>query len=116
MDIEINFTDEQRGGRGRGAYRGGRGMRGGRGEGRCPRQNLAFEVSAEAFPAPEPSERHRRFQKLLALRWLAACRRSVQQASNRFCFELFYFPPAAPLFDGIRVLTDIKLSCSVFIS
>lgn len=51
LDIEINFTDEQRGGRGRGAYRGGRGMRGGRGEGRGPRQNVAFEVSAEAFPA-----------------------------------------------------------------
>lgn len=53
LDIEINFTDEQRGGRGRGGPRGGRGLRGGgRGEGRGPRQgNMAFEVNAEAFPA-----------------------------------------------------------------
>ncbi|VDM44126.1 unnamed protein product [Toxocara canis] len=51
LDIEINFTDEQRGGRGRGGFRGGRGTRGGRGEGRGPRQNMTFEVSAEAFPA-----------------------------------------------------------------
>lgn len=53
LDIEINFTDEQRGGRGgrmRDGFRGGRGPRGGR-EGRGPRQNQAFEVSADAFPA-----------------------------------------------------------------
>lgn len=53
LDIEINFTDEQRGGRGgRGReFRGGRGIRGGRGEGRGPRQVQNFEVSADAFPA-----------------------------------------------------------------
>lgn len=55
LDIEINFTDEQRGGRGgrgRDGYRGGRGPRGGRTEGRGPRQSYQnFEVSADAFPA-----------------------------------------------------------------
>lgn len=55
LDIEINFTDEQRigrGSRGRDGYRGGRGPRGGRNEGRGPRQSYQnFEVSADAFPA-----------------------------------------------------------------
>uniref|UniRef100_A0A915PNW1 Hyaluronan/mRNA-binding protein domain-containing protein n=1 Tax=Setaria digitata TaxID=48799 RepID=A0A915PNW1_9BILA len=52
LDIEINFTDEQRGrgGRVRDGFRGGRGSRGGR-ENRNPKQIQAFEVSADAFPA-----------------------------------------------------------------
>ncbi|EJW85932.1 hyaluronan/mRNA binding family protein [Wuchereria bancrofti] len=53
LDIEINFTDEQRGGRGgriRDGFRGGRGSRTGR-ENRNPKQVQTFEVSADAFPA-----------------------------------------------------------------
>ncbi|VBB32578.1 unnamed protein product [Acanthocheilonema viteae] len=53
LDIEINFTDEQRGGRGsriRDGFRNGRGSRGGR-ENRNPKQVQTFEVSADAFPA-----------------------------------------------------------------
>uniref|UniRef100_A0A0R3S1H5 HABP4_PAI-RBP1 domain-containing protein n=1 Tax=Elaeophora elaphi TaxID=1147741 RepID=A0A0R3S1H5_9BILA len=53
LDIEINFTDEQRGGRGgrtRDGFRNSRGSRGGR-ENRNPKQVQTFEVSADAFPA-----------------------------------------------------------------
>lgn len=53
LDIEINFADEQRGGRGgrgRDGFRGGRGSRVGR-ENRNPKQVQTFEVSADAFPA-----------------------------------------------------------------
>ncbi|KAM3718747.1 Plasminogen activator inhibitor 1 RNA-binding protein [Dirofilaria immitis] len=53
LDIEINFTDEQRGGRGgriRDGFRGGRGSRGGR-DNRNAKQVPSFEVSADAFPA-----------------------------------------------------------------
>lgn len=53
LDIEINFTDEQRGGRGgrgRDGFRGGRGSRVVR-ENRNPKQVQTFEVSADAFPA-----------------------------------------------------------------
>lgn len=53
LDIEINFTDEQRGGRGgRGGFRGGRGYRGGRSENRGPRRHDEnFEMWAGDFPA-----------------------------------------------------------------
>ncbi|VDK61697.1 unnamed protein product [Onchocerca ochengi] len=53
LDIEINFTDEQRGGRGgrvRDGFKGGRGSRGGR-DNRNSKQVQSFEVSADAFPA-----------------------------------------------------------------
>lgn len=53
LDIEINFTDEQRGGRGgrmKDGFRSGRGSRGGR-ESLNPKEAQAFEVSADAFPA-----------------------------------------------------------------
>ena len=53
LDIEINFTDEQRSGRGgRGGFRGGRGYRGGRSENRGSRRHDEnFEMWANDFPA-----------------------------------------------------------------
>lgn len=50
LDIEINFTDEQRGGRGGRGRDGFRGRGGRRGEGRGPRQATSFDMTPEAFP------------------------------------------------------------------
>lgn len=53
LDIEINFTDEQRSGRGsRGGFRGGRGFRGARNDSRGPRRHDEnFVMWANDFPA-----------------------------------------------------------------